>query len=181
VTLKSRIVKIAIGLGILSAAAVIAYWALNSERNRQTILTQSQLNYRISQNEVKRAEIGMHQVIGQLSNGEEFRTDLSNPVVQARTAEELRSSGAEVSFVSSGNTGWLARLTGDAGPALLLLALVLLPAFWVWMIIDCAVKEPAGPDKIVWILIILLGNAIGAAIYFVVRRNGRGRGPISAT
>jgi len=49
------------------------------------------------------------------------------------------------------------------------------------MIIDCALKEPAGPDKIVWILIILLANALGAAIYFVVRRNGRRASPLSAS
>lgn len=46
-------------------------------------------------------------------------------------------------------------------------------AFWVWMILDCAINEPSGSDKIVWILIILLGNFIGAAIYFLARRPRR--------
>ena len=181
--MKSRIAKIAIGLGILSAA-VIAYWALNAGRDRQKILTYSELNDRIGSKEVKRADIATNRVTGQLSNGEKFSTDLSNPIAQAQVAQELRSSGADVRFVSTGNAGllgWLEGLMSDAGPALVLLALILLPAFWVWMIIDCAVKEPPGPDKIVWILIILLGNAIGAAIYFVVRRSGRGHGPLSAT
>jgi hypothetical protein len=173
---------IALGLGILGVA-VVAYSVLNAGRNRQTILTYSQLNDRISIKGVKRAEIAADRVTGQLSNGEEFRTDLSSLSAQAQIAEELSSSGADVRFVSTSNegaVGWLEGLMRDAGPALVLIPLVL-PAFWIWMIIDCAVKEPPGTDKIVWILIILLGNAIGAAIYFVVRRSRQGHGPISAT
>ena len=46
--------------------------------------------------------------------------------------------------------------------------------FWVWMIIDCATKEPAaGNDKLVWILIIVFTHWIGAAIYYFVRRPQR--------
>lgn len=53
----------------------------------------------------------------------------------------------------------------------LLLALL---AFWVWMLVDCATKEPSeGNDKLIWVLIILLANWIGAAIYFFVRRPAR--------
>ena len=47
-------------------------------------------------------------------------------------------------------------------------------AFWVWMLIDCATNEPeAGNDKVVWILVIVLAQAIGAAIYFFARRPER--------
>ena len=46
--------------------------------------------------------------------------------------------------------------------------------FWIWMLVDCATKEPSeGNDKIVWILIILLTNLLGAIIYFVARRPKR--------
>ncbi|HEV8482716.1 MAG TPA: PLD nuclease N-terminal domain-containing protein [Blastocatellia bacterium] len=45
--------------------------------------------------------------------------------------------------------------------------------FWAWVLIDCAINEPSGMDKIVWILVILLANLIGAAIYFLVRRPKR--------
>ncbi len=46
--------------------------------------------------------------------------------------------------------------------------------FWVWMVIDCATKEPvAGNSKVVWILIILLGNVVGAGIYYCIRRPKR--------
>lgn len=56
-----------------------------------------------------------------------------------------------------------------------IVVLVLL-AFWIWMLVDCATKEPSqGNEKLVWILIILLANWIGAAVYFFVRRPRRKR------
>ena len=46
--------------------------------------------------------------------------------------------------------------------------------FWIWMLIDCATKEPSeGNEKIVWSLIIVFLQAIGALIYFFVRRPTR--------
>lgn len=48
--------------------------------------------------------------------------------------------------------------------------------FWIWMLIDCATKEPdTGNTKVVWILIIVLTHLIGAAIYYFVRRPERQR------
>lgn len=45
---------------------------------------------------------------------------------------------------------------------------------WVWMLIDCATKEPSeGNDKLVWIIIILFTHWIGALIYWFVRRPKR--------
>jgi hypothetical protein len=46
--------------------------------------------------------------------------------------------------------------------------------FWIWMIIECATKEPnQGNEKIVWILVIVFTHWIGALIYFFVRRPQR--------
>jgi hypothetical protein len=46
--------------------------------------------------------------------------------------------------------------------------------FWIWMIIDCATREPAeGNERLIWILIIVLAHWIGALIYFFVRRPKR--------
>ena len=51
---------------------------------------------------------------------------------------------------------------------------LLLSVFWVWMIIDAATKEPEGDqDKLMWVLIVVLGHWIGAAIYYFVRRPER--------
>ena len=46
--------------------------------------------------------------------------------------------------------------------------------FWIWMIVECATKEPSqGNDKIVWIVIIIFAQLIGALIYYFVRRPER--------
>ncbi len=47
-------------------------------------------------------------------------------------------------------------------------------AFWIWVLIDCATKEPSeGNDKIVWIIVIVLTGILGAIIYVFARRPGR--------
>ncbi len=47
---------------------------------------------------------------------------------------------------------------------------------WLWMLIDCATKEPSdGNDKIIWILVIVLTHWIGALIYLIFRRPERMR------
>ncbi len=46
--------------------------------------------------------------------------------------------------------------------------------FWVWMLVDCATKEPdQGNDKVVWILVILFTHWVGALLYFLIRRPER--------
>ena len=58
---------------------------------------------------------------------------------------------------------------------LLFAALVLAASvFWVFMIVECATKEPAeGNDKLIWILIIVFTHWVGALIYYFVRRPQR--------
>lgn len=59
-------------------------------------------------------------------------------------------------------------------PELMIIFLVIVGGgLWIWMIVDCAVNEPSGSDKIVWILVILIGGCIGAAIYLLARRPKR--------
>jgi hypothetical protein len=46
--------------------------------------------------------------------------------------------------------------------------------FWIWMLVECATKEPdTGNSKVVWVIIIVFTNMIGAAIYYFVRRPQR--------
>ena len=46
--------------------------------------------------------------------------------------------------------------------------------FWVWMLIDCATNEPSeGNDKVVWIVIIIFTQWIGALVYYFARRPER--------
>ena len=53
---------------------------------------------------------------------------------------------------------------------------ILLIAIWIWALIDCLRNEPSeGNDKIVWVLVIILLNGLGALIYLIVRRPERVR------
>lgn len=59
-------------------------------------------------------------------------------------------------------------------------AILLIPGvaflFWIWVLIDCATKEASeGNTKVVWVIIILFLNLIGALVYFSVRRPQRRR------
>ena len=72
----------------------------------------------------------------------------------------------------------------DASPVMALPLLILPLLFfvigiggtvlWIWMLVDCATKEPSeGNDKLTWILIIVLTHWIGALIYLLARRPKR--------
>ena len=47
-------------------------------------------------------------------------------------------------------------------------------AFWVWMLVDCLMKEPSeGNDKVIWALVIVFTHLLGALIYYFLRRPQR--------
>ena len=51
---------------------------------------------------------------------------------------------------------------------------LLLCIFWIWMLIEAITKEPSeGHDKLIWVVVIVLTHALGAAIYYFVRRPER--------
>ena len=67
-------------------------------------------------------------------------------------------------------------ILADADTGLILLgsAGALLIVFWIWMLIECAVYEPnEGNTKATWLLILFVGNWIGALLYLFVRRPRR--------
>ena len=53
------------------------------------------------------------------------------------------------------------------GGAMILVGLIIL-AFWIWMIIDCAKRKfKKDIEKIVWLVIIVLTSWLGALVYFI--------------
>jgi hypothetical protein len=66
---------------------------------------------------------------------------------------------------------------GELWPVLLVTALLAAcTAFWIWMLVDCITRERnEGNDRIVWLLVILLAQILGALVYFFVRRPERVR------
>ncbi|MCP5525518.1 MAG: PLDc_N domain-containing protein [Verrucomicrobiales bacterium] len=46
--------------------------------------------------------------------------------------------------------------------------------FWLWMLVDCVTNEPSeGNDKLIWVLIIVFTNLVGALVYFFIQRPRR--------
>ena len=41
--------------------------------------------------------------------------------------------------------------------------------FWLWMIYECATREPNSAEKVLWLLLVVLAPVIGSLIYFLVR------------
>lgn len=63
---------------------------------------------------------------------------------------------------------------GTSFMLLLFFLAVIALTFWISMIVECATKEPSqGNDKLVWIVIIIFAQLIGALIYYFVRRPQR--------
>ena len=52
-----------------------------------------------------------------------------------------------------------------------LIITILFVIFWIWMIIDCAKRNFKNDvEKIVWIVVVVLLNWVGALAYFIVIR-----------
>ena len=59
-------------------------------------------------------------------------------------------------------------------PLLMFVFLLFSQAFWIWMIVDCAKNRGlTDNDRIVWILVVVLVNWLGAAVYFFAGRPKR--------
>ncbi len=56
--------------------------------------------------------------------------------------------------------------------ALFFLLIISTQAFWIWMIVDCVQRDFKKKDeKIIWLLIIILVQVVGASVYyFVIKR-----------
>jgi hypothetical protein len=63
-------------------------------------------------------------------------------------------------------------MTGLDGGEMLLIALSLaLTAFWIWMLVDCAMRISRGNTKQVgWLIVIALTHGLGALAYFFFGR-----------
>jgi len=58
-----------------------------------------------------------------------------------------------------------------------LLVGILVVAFWIWMIVDCATRKFRNDiEKIVWLLVIVFARWVGALVYFIVVRSFNPKG-----
>ena len=55
--------------------------------------------------------------------------------------------------------------------------IILVTAFWIWMIVDCAKRTFKNEtEKIVWILVVILASWIGALIYYFTVKASNSKG-----
>jgi hypothetical protein len=69
-----------------------------------------------------------------------------------------------------------------SGVGLLLIALSLtLTAFWIWMLVDCAMRVSKDSKKVGWLIAIGLTYGFGALIYFFFGRRAQetGHAPVA--
>ena len=46
--------------------------------------------------------------------------------------------------------------------------------FWIWMLVECVTKEPTeGNTQLIWIVLLVFTNGLGALLYFLIRRPER--------
>ncbi|MAG37802.1 hypothetical protein CMI45_00225 [Candidatus Pacearchaeota archaeon] len=58
-----------------------------------------------------------------------------------------------------------------AGFGLMLLVGIALFAFWIWMIVDVAQRKfKESVEKIIWIVVVVVGGWVGALVYYIVVR-----------
>ena len=64
----------------------------------------------------------------------------------------------------------------DLSPAEWLIVLLVLigTAVWIWALIDCLIHETAqGNTRLIWSIVIVFTNVVGAVLYLLVRRPRR--------
>ncbi len=71
---------------------------------------------------------------------------------------------ADMDFHRMLNTGFAAHPLAMTG--LLVAAFIFCGIFWIWMLVDCIVKPVE--NKIVWLLVIIFLNIIGATLYILL-------------
>ena len=109
----------------------------------------------------------------------------SASVVEVLEEATVDPSASNVQVIVKGSSGLSSRImessSGGGGVVVLifmtLAGLAFVGAvFWVWMLAECALKEPdEGNTKIVWTIIIVFTNIIGAVLYFLFVRRPRRR------
>ncbi|RMF63629.1 MAG: PLDc_N domain-containing protein [Calditrichaeota bacterium] len=58
--------------------------------------------------------------------------------------------------------------------SLLVLFSAVAAIFWLFVLVDCLRNEPSeGNEKVIWVVVILLTNFIGAVLYLALRRPKR--------
>ncbi|MGG6239713.1 PLD nuclease N-terminal domain-containing protein [Nodosilinea sp. AN01ver1] len=155
-------------LGILSATFLVASC---DQKIENKAWSQEQFMQAVKQGQIESASINMDRTQATATNkqGEQILVDISPS--DPSLADFLIQNQVSVFIDSYDSVLYPFDLAWFLVPGAIALAGF---AFWIWMLVDCATQESnSGNTKVVWILIILFANGIGALIYFFFRRPQR--------
>jgi ATP-dependent Zn protease len=156
----------------LSGILTIALLATScSEKVEEDAWNQDQFMRVVEQGQIESVSINKDRTQATATNkhGEQFLVDISS--VDPNLVDSLAQNQVDISIEPYDSVLFPFDLVWFLVFCAVALAGFL---FWTWMLVDCATQEAnVGNTKIVWILIILFGNGIGALIYFFFRRPQR--------
>jgi ATP-dependent Zn protease len=93
---------------------------------------------------------------------QENQVDVSVLPVDVKISTHLATSGFPIDFLFL------------LFPLIILTISIASTILWIWALVDCAINETdEGNNKLVWVLIIVFANAIGALLYLLIRRPER--------
>ncbi|MEA5449551.1 ATP-dependent metallopeptidase FtsH/Yme1/Tma family protein [Leptolyngbya sp. CCNP1308] len=170
---KYRQLKVAAHFRLVSLLIVVLLIVTACvERSPSTIWSYNQFVQAIKQGQVAAVDLDAErsQAIAHTKDGEIIAVELPNDpaLVDLLTQHDVAITVAPQSTQFD--------LQAIVFPLIIVFLILLGFLFWLWVLIDCATHESsAGNTKIVWVLIILFANGIGALVYFFFRRPQRRR------
>lgn len=167
-----------LGLGLLAMGWAIALGVLPGSSALSTSSESwqyAEFIQAVEADQVERVEIRSDraQLWGVTRSGETFTVTLQDDpaLIDTLTSNDVEIDVQPQRNRSFGNIHFPVFLI----PILIVLSL-LLTALWVWMLVDCLVNEPSeGNQKLVWVIVIIFTNWLGALIYLFFRRPQRQR------
>lgn len=79
-----------------------------------------------------------------------------------------------------GDFGWFMWPFGFAFAGLMAIVMIVVLAFWIWMIVDCAKRSFRNSvEKIIWLIIVVIFGWVGALVYLIIIKLINTKGLIS--
>jgi hypothetical protein len=91
-------------------------------------------------------------------------------VSQIKTTQATASNNKVITTTNQTSQTETTQTTGPVTSFLIGISILLLIIFWIWMIIDVARRNIPLSSKILWLLVVIILNWLGALIYYFVVR-----------
>ncbi len=124
--MNSTVRQIIIWLVIVAGLVVFYQILYRNAGDKEQTLSYTELSEKVDTKQVKEATIEDTQITGKLNSDIKFKTEVSNPIIQAEIAKALRQNNVNATFKSGSSSVWLINLLSYA-PLLVFIGL------WIFM------------------------------------------------